>query len=197
MWNQPTILGVLMERRLGSCSSPLSLPLDSHSGMDRFSCLPTLPLCVIHDRVGRAGGLRAALSLEATSKRLNRLFRSNRRLNQQVLVTNEDLTSRTRSRSMWLFVATHGHRLGGISFNSTSAELPRLSAQAGVDRARAVGVEFPSYSHSLQVLAGLPNLHHLCCRQLCGSSNLGLLPSLTMLRSLELDSCPINLGAAI
>jgi hypothetical protein len=160
--------------------------------MDHFSSLPTPLLSIIHRLVCQAGGLRAALSLESSSKHLSQLLRENARLEEQAVVTDADLDVIPRARSMWLFLATHGHRLGSILFDVAYGTLPPLCAQKGVGRAPEVGVRFAAEGQSLDRLADLPNLHHLCCDNAAHASNMELLPSLTTLQSCELANCPID-----
>jgi hypothetical protein len=167
-----------------------------------LSSLPTPVLCIIHQLVFQAGGLRSALSLEAASKELCTLLRANTRLPDSEVPIALDRWCSRWSAAYWRFVAAHGHRLDRLelleqhcwrapSATSLPTSLPRyllpLSMQEGVDRARSVAVPDCSSVSMLEALAGLPNLHHLCYCMGKGSSRaLEALEGLTALQSLAL-----------
>jgi hypothetical protein len=156
-----------------------------------LSSLPTPVLCIIHQLVFQAGGLRSALSLEAASKELCTLLRANTHLpGSEVTLARWPATDRWIA-AFWTFVAAHGHRLDRVKLEegpcwpSASSRLPPLSVQKGVSSARSVTVLECSSVSTLVVLAGLPNLHHLSCSITAESSRaLHALEGLTTLQSL-------------
>jgi hypothetical protein len=174
----------------GGCST-------AAAAMD-LSSLPTPVLCIIHNLVIQAGGIRSALSLEAASKELCTLLRANTRFRDFKVPLGRGPPDRCRA-AFWRFVAAHGHRLDRLelheqhcwrtpSATSSGNCLPPLSVQEGVRGARSVAVPDCSSCSTLEALAGLPNLHHLsCCIDQDSSRALDDLEQLTALQSLALD----------
>jgi hypothetical protein len=162
-----------------------------------LSSLPTPVLCIIHQMVFKAGGLRSALSLEAASKELCTLLRANTRFpGSEVTLASRWPATDCHIATFWTFVAAHGHRLDrlelkeGPCWSSGWFRLPPLSVQEGVGRARSVAVSECSSRSPLEGLAGLPNLHHVSCYIPAESSRaLHILEGLTTLQSLTVDGC--------
>jgi hypothetical protein len=133
---------------------------------DCFSSLPIAVLSTIHRLVHEAGGLRDALSLEATSMQLHTLFRCFTRFEQEVVLPGAALCRGTAAtNTCWRWIAAHGARVDQLTFDSLVLDyhtrtFRALWQQPGVAMARAVTV-YADQLHTFQPLAYLLNLVRL------------------------------------